>query len=271
MSSDTCRHGLLTYLRDGEPFHRHDGSRCESTPPHGPDLLAYEREAERVDQHESVGDARSSPGESSVLTAPPVVVTERPEATSELFDEAETEPIDSPPTKRRFRPWRAAAVALGAVLLLAAGVGLGLNARHATIDRQKRRATAAENQVASLRDQVSRQRTTIDDQQRRLATSEAEQNRLKRQNAQLVTNTANRQPQAGPNATTFGDGLYQAGVAIQPGQYRTDGSNACYWAKLSTGDTNSVIENHLGSGPQTVTIDSPYFESENCGTWTKVA
>ena len=72
------------------------------------------------------------------------------------------------------------------------------------------------------------------------------------------------------NSASLNDGLYQVGVAIQPGQYRTDGSDACYWAKLSTGDTNRVIVNHIGAGPQTVTIDSPYFESEGCGTWTKV-
>ena len=59
-------------------------------------------------------------------------------------------------------------------------------------------------------------------------------------------------------------------VAIQPGQYQTEGSDSCYWAKLSTGDTNRVIDNNVGAGPQTVTIDSPYFESEGCGTWTKV-
>ena len=69
---------------------------------------------------------------------------------------------------------------------------------------------------------------------------------------------------------SFNDGLYQVRVAIQSGQYHTDGSDSCYWAKLSSGDTNRVIVNNLGAGPQTVTVDSPYFESEGCGSWTKV-
>ena len=71
-------------------------------------------------------------------------------------------------------------------------------------------------------------------------------------------------------ATAFGDGLYEVGADIQAGQYRADGGPDCYWAKLTTSDTNNVLVNNLGAGPQTVTIDSPYFVTDGCGTWTKV-
>ena len=50
---------------------------------------------------------------------------------------------------------------------------------------------------------------------------------------------------AGLHATSFDDGLYQVGVAIQPGQYHTGGSVSCYWAKLASGDTNRVIVNNI--------------------------
>jgi hypothetical protein len=106
-----------------------------------------------------------------------------------------------------------------------------------------------------------------DEQQRQIDQNREQQRRLR---DALARQSRPPQTPAGPNATSFNDGLYQVGVAIQPGQYETDGSDSCYWAKLSTGDTNRVIVNHLGAGPQTVTIDSPYFESEGCGTWTKV-
>ena len=66
---------------------------------------------------------------------------------------------------------------------------------------------------------------------------------------------------------SFGDGLYKVGEDIQPGTYRTDGANNCYWAKLGSSNTSDFIDNHFGNGPQTLVIDSPWFESSGCGTW----
>ena len=127
---------------------------------------------------------------------------------------------------------------------------------------------AAEKQVSSLHHEVAQKQSAIDDQQRQIARDREEQAALR---ATIARQARAQQPPPSnaSAATTFGDGLYQVRVAIEPGQYQTDGSDSCYWAKLSTGDTNRVIDNHLGAGPQTVTIDSPYFESEGCGTWIK--
>jgi type II secretory pathway pseudopilin PulG len=168
---------------------------------------------------------------------------------------------------RRRRPWLIAGAAVGAVLFLAIGATAGVVARNRAVNDQRARAVGAEQQVASLRDQLSRQQSRITEQQRQLANEKAQVEQLKR--------TPPSQPKPEPTpavnaATSFGDGLYQVGIAIQPGQYRTDGTGTCYWGKLSTGNTNDVIVNNYSSGPQTVTIDSPYFESESCGTWTKV-
>ncbi len=277
--SDTCRHGLLTYERNGESLHRHDGSRCETTPSHAPEGLAYERRAERVVERETTGEKAAV---ATATLAPPPAPTEPtppptptpptapPEPPLEVFDQEIVEPVDTTPARRRRRPWLVVLATLAGVVILAAGVGIGIGARNHAVDQQKRRTAAAEKQVSSLRDQVSSKQATIDDEQRQIATSRDQQDQLQRRNAQLQAEAARNQP-SGPNATSFSDGLYQAGVGIQPGQYRTDGTDSCYWAKLSTGDTNSIIDSNLGAGPQTVTIDSPYFESENCGTWTKVA
>jgi hypothetical protein len=66
---------------------------------------------------------------------------------------------------------------------------------------------------------------------------------------------------------SFDDGLYHVGVDIQPGTYHTDGSDGCYWAKLSSSDTFDIIANNYSAGPQTVVIDSAWFDSQGCGTW----
>jgi hypothetical protein len=122
-----------------------------------------------------------------------------------------------------------------------------------------------------LQEQLTSRDATIDDQAREIARYEEQQAELRRREQDLDRQRQALEHPPGPNATSFGDGLFQSDVAIQPGQYHTDGTDACYWAKLSTGDTNSIIESQYTSGPQTVTIDSPYFESENCGTWSKTA
>lgn len=69
---------------------------------------------------------------------------------------------------------------------------------------------------------------------------------------------------------TFEDGLFNVGADIKAGTYHTDGGKDCYWAKLSSSDTFDIISNNLSSGPQTVTIDSPWFDSKDCGTWVPV-
>jgi hypothetical protein len=228
---DICRHGLLTFERDGVPIHAHDGSRCDTTTPVEPEPLAYE----------------------AVRPAEP------PEP--EL-------PAGPPATARRSRAWLAVAL-VAAVLLLGAGAVGGVIARN-NVNEQKDRAGAAERRAATLRDELAGKDKAIDDQRSRIAAYERERDALRQRESALEERERALQTPAGPNATSFGDGIFQARVAIQPGEYRTDGTDSCYWAKLSTGDTNSIIENDLTAGPQTVTIDSPYFESENCGTWSKV-
>ena len=173
----------------------------------------------------------------------------------------------APPPRRRRRPGRVAGAVVAAALLVLIGFGAGVLARNSAVNDEHRRATSAEQQNSSLRQQVASKQSALDEQQRQIDQDRERQARLR---AALARKPRPPQTPAGPDSASLNDGLYQVGVAIQPGQYRTDGSDACYWAKLSTGDTNRVIVNHIGAGPQTVTIDSPYFESEGCGTWTKV-
>jgi Skp family chaperone for outer membrane proteins len=72
---------------------------------------------------------------------------------------------------------------------------------------------------------------------------------------------------AAKQRATFSDGLYKVGTDIKAGTYHTEGGTNCYWAKLSSSDTGDIISNNLADGPQTVVVDSPWFETEDCGTW----
>jgi hypothetical protein len=81
--------------------------------------------------------------------------------------------------------------------------------------------------------------------------------------------------QAGP-ATTMGDGTYQVGVDVQPGQYKTAGPERdlpCYWARLKddSGAFESIIANGNPNGPSSVTINQGEFiELNGDCSWAKV-
>jgi predicted nucleotide-binding protein len=71
----------------------------------------------------------------------------------------------------------------------------------------------------------------------------------------------------GPSATTAnttspigGDGVYLVGLDIQPGTYRTAGPagrghGSCYYALLSSTNTQDIITNNNVNGPAVITID----------------
>jgi hypothetical protein len=74
--------------------------------------------------------------------------------------------------------------------------------------------------------------------------------------------------------TTFSDGTYEVGVDIVPGKYKSDGSEHCYYARLSGFDaTRDVITNEFSAGPKVVDILSTdkAFKSMNCSVWTLVS
>jgi len=79
------------------------------------------------------------------------------------------------------------------------------------------------------------------------------------------------EPATGPQATSFGDGVYAVGIDIAPGTYSAPGGTNCYWERDSdlTGNSNSIIANDTPTGPVTVPIapTDKGFKTAGCGTW----
>lgn len=81
--------------------------------------------------------------------------------------------------------------------------------------------------------------------------------------------------QTGP-ATSMGNGTYQVGVDVQPGQYKTagpEGDIPCYWArrKDDSGSFEAIIANGTPEGPSSLTINQGEFVELSGGcTWNKV-
>ena len=76
-----------------------------------------------------------------------------------------------------------------------------------------------------------------------------------------------------PSDESFNDGIFRIGTDIQPGTYKNEGTDFCYWARLSglSGESTDILSNDNPRGQTYVTIEaSDYaFESQNCGTWTR--
>ena len=74
---------------------------------------------------------------------------------------------------------------------------------------------------------------------------------------------------------TFGDGIYIIGTDIQPGTYRNNGQQGCYYERLSGfgGILGETIANENTDSPAVVTI-SPTdrgFKSARCGIWSLIS
>jgi hypothetical protein len=75
--------------------------------------------------------------------------------------------------------------------------------------------------------------------------------------------------------TSFGDGDFIVGTDMVAGTYRNDGTSGCYYARLrGFGHTlDDIIANNNTDTQAIVTIatSDKGFESQNCGTWTKIS
>jgi hypothetical protein len=74
--------------------------------------------------------------------------------------------------------------------------------------------------------------------------------------------------------TDFGDGLYQVGVDIAAGNYRTGGGRGCYWERLNnlSGGFTGIISNGEPTKPATVRVlasDKAFAVHGGCA-WRRV-
>jgi hypothetical protein len=91
----------------------------------------------------------------------------------------------------------------------------------------------------------------------------------------VATTPAAPPPPTKAAAPTIDDGTWTVGEDIPAGTYRVTGAGGdCYWAIYKSGqnqDFGAMINNHLGGGNLRVTVKKGQdFETEGCGTWTKV-
>ncbi len=70
------------------------------------------------------------------------------------------------------------------------------------------------------------------------------------------------------NNTIPGDGVFEVGVDMKPGTYKTGGSGNCYYAVLADANGNNIKSNNITAGPATVSVVAgDYFETTRCADW----
>jgi hypothetical protein len=79
-----------------------------------------------------------------------------------------------------------------------------------------------------------------------------------------------------PAPATIADGTWTVDVEVSAGTYRTGKAGSdCFWEIRKSGTDGSnlsdIIDNQLGGGQWTVTLSTGQdFETDQCGTWTKI-
>jgi regulator of replication initiation timing len=195
--------------------------------------------------------------------------------------------------KSRWLPWTLAGLFLVTTISLTAAQPpdktAQVNQLQASLGSAHAKATDLQSQIASLQSQIaslqssvsdltsengvlSSQVAKLDERAAQLDARAAKLNRLKKQLDARAADLKEREAAVSLiEESSFDDGLYHVGVDIKAGTYHTTGGSGCYWAKLSSSDTFDIISNNLSDGPQTVTINSSWFDTQDCGTWTLVS
>lgn len=177
--------------------------------------------------------------------------------------------------------WRRRWVQLLGVGVLALGVGAvagSSSASSANHDRDKARRA-----LASARTELQQAIADKESAEKAAATAAAHARadlasrfadlRRRQEALTVAENRFQRKVNGYEQSAVAGTGTYLVGKDIKPGIYRAASSPGCYWARLSSLDTNDIIDNDNADGPVVVEIRSSdvAFEAEGCATFHRIS
>ena len=173
-----------------------------------------------------------------------------------------------------------------ALLLIASIVGLSIVAASQS-DKADRELANARDQIQGehkqARDQIDRERGALEGEKADLeeeieslkddaSQARKDARREEKKLARLRNQVSGVQQQIEDN-TIPGEGTFVVGEDLQPGTYRTEGQDGCYWARLSGlgGGLEDIIANDNTDGPVTIEV-SPgdrALELSGCGEFVR--
>jgi outer membrane murein-binding lipoprotein Lpp len=170
-------------------------------------------------------------------------------------------------------PWKSI---LAAVVALGLGVGIGLTAQGDTeVENLRAQVTDLEEQLEAAQEQALAAENAAAEAEENLADELAEFEQREDELGEREDELDEREDELQEaeqrqESSTFGDGIWQVGIDFPPGLYRSPGGSGCYWALLRSANTNAIISNGGFSANQTLQIDSPFFQTADCGEWQKI-
>lgn len=128
-------------------------------------------------------------------------------------------------------------------------------------------SASADAAIAEMETSIAAQEETLASRQEELDTAEAEQKQAQKEFDAAVKDR---------ESNTFGRGIFEVGVDVKPGKYKTsgpDGSNpvGCYYAWLDSSDADAdILNNNIVNGKATATLkNGQFFENSSCEDFVK--
>lgn len=174
---------------------------------------------------------------------------------------------------------------IACVVGLLIGAGIGVASRDTEVTDLEDQVTSLETDLEDAEDAADAAEEEAADAEAALAPLEEKVAKLNEQKDDLAAQEEELAEQAQDlsareadvtaaeqtlESNTIPDGIWQLGRDYEAGTYRAEGGSGCYWALLGSADTSDIINNGGFSPNQTITIDSPYFETDGCGEWVKI-
>lgn len=156
-----------------------------------------------------------------------------------------------------------------ALLLVASVVGLAVVAGSQSdkADRElgdareqiQREREQAKEQIASERDALEGEKADLEEEIERLKADASDARKDARREEKKLSRLESQvsgAEQRIEDSTLAGDGMYIVGDDIQPGTYKSEGQDGCYWARLSGlgGGLDDIIANGNTSGQVTIEV-----------------
>lgn len=177
---------------------------------------------------------------------------------------AEAEPED----EHHRRVWLTATV----VGLLTFFLGMGIGGRGSPQPVEDPIPTEATSASGATSAELDQRETALDQRESDLTTREDDVDQREQDALRQQTELENASDGAG--ADTIDNGVYEVGVDVQPGRYKSPGPDDpsltyCSYRVSNDEAADDIVASENSQGPGVVTLESgQYFSSENCQQWT---
>lgn len=153
-------------------------------------------------------------------------------------------------------------------------IAADLDQANADLDQAKDDLADTSAELEEIAGDLPAREDAVEDAEAELEQSRAKLDKREKELERAEASVAKREKAVGViekeiEANTIpGDGVFEVGVDMKAGAYKTSGSTDCYYAVNGDANGNDIKSNNITSGPATVTVNSgEFFETQGCADW----